>query len=293
MKSSTKLLLGSVAVSALMLTGGNAVAQLTGIAATKHNLGASNDRTDENRSNVADLCVFCHTPHGSDTSASAPLWNRKLPTAAEADALYTTYDSLGTSTLDGNILTVGSVSLACLSCHDGTQALDTVLNAPGSGAFNANGARIQVGGVDATWTGSPRVTLTGADAGKLVPGVISNLGTDLSNDHPVGIIYGGFSRGNDTQGNPILIDADFKVPQSGTIGSGATVWWVDTGDTGTGTREKTDMQLYTRGTPQTPTGTLNEPYVECASCHDPHVTNATFLRIPNNASAVCLACHTK
>jgi hypothetical protein len=42
--------------------------------------------------------------------------------------------------------------------------------------------------------------------------------------------------------------------------------------------------------------------VECASCHDPHgvpsagpgsVFNATFLRVTNTGSAVCLSCHTK
>ena len=31
----------------------------------------------------------------------------------------------------------------------------------------------------------------------------------------------------------------------------------------------------------------------CASCHDPHTTNTTFLRIENDNSDVCLACHTK
>ncbi len=288
MKPTFRLILGGAAVTALLLTGGSALAQISN---TKHNLGTGNTRADENRSNVADLCVFCHTPHGADTGASAPLWNRNLNDTP--DTTYQTYDQLGTSTLDGNVLSVGSVSLACLSCHDGTQALDTVLNAPGSGGFNANGARILVGGAPATWQG-PRVITDPAspDAGKLAPGVISNLGTDLTNDHPVGIIYGGFSRGNDIAGNPILIDPDFKTPSSSTIGSGATVWWVDTDATG-GTREKTDMQLYTRATPQTGGGTLNEPYVECASCHDPHIDRATFLRIDNTASAVCLACHTK
>jgi predicted CXXCH cytochrome family protein len=33
--------------------------------------------------------------------------------------------------------------------------------------------------------------------------------------------------------------------------------------------------------------------VECATCHNPHTLNATFLRIQNGASALCLTCHTK
>lgn len=54
------------------------------------------------------------------------------------------------------------------------------------------------------------------------------------------------------------------------------------------------MILYTRAAAGGYTGqTENEPFVECASCHDPHTANATFLRIPNSGSAVCLACHVK
>ena len=72
------------------------------------------------------------------------------------------------------------------------------------------------------------------------------------------------------------------------------VWWVDTEATPNGTRQKTDMVLYTRAAAGGYTGqTENEPFVECASCHDPHTSNATFLRIPNTGSAVCLACHVK
>ncbi|NOY62352.1 MAG: cytochrome c3 family protein, partial [Gammaproteobacteria bacterium] len=37
-----------------------------------------------------------------------------------------------------------------------------------------------------------------------------------------------------------------------------------------------------------------QPYVECASCHDPHVDyNPTFLRIDPSGSRVCLTCHAK
>ena len=54
-------------------------------------------------------------------------------------------------------------------------------------------------------------------------------------------------------------------------------------------RNKTDMILYTRAASAGYTGQTNpEPFVECASCHDPHSTNTTFLRIANSGSAVCL-----
>ena len=75
--------------------------------------------------------------------------------------------------------------------------------------------------------------------------------------------------------------------------NGTTVWWVDSElPTGDGSRQKTDMLLYTRSVTGIDGG-VAQPFVECASCHDPHVNNPTFLRTTNDGSAVCRACHTK
>ena len=41
---------------------------------------------------------------------------------------------------------------------------------------------------------------------------------------------------------------------------------------------------------------VDEPFVECATCHDPHRgsgTNPAFMRLSNTDSDVCLACHVK
>lgn len=247
------------------------------IAGTKHNLGTSPGGTGVNKfSGTAEICVFCHTPHGADTSAAVPLWNRTLPTAST----FTTYDSLGTSSLDGKVAPVGSVSIACLSCHDGVTSMSAVINAPGSGL-----------GGDATWTAG---TWSGANQtnGAIAAGLITNIGKDLKNDHPIGIQYGG---GGLSVSAPTgtLKDPDFKMPTSQDI-NGTKVWWVDTEATVNNTRNKTDMLLYTRAATAGYTGqTEAEPFVECASCHDPHTTNTTFLRISNAGSAVCLACHVK
>ena len=247
------------------------------IATTKHNLGTSPGGTGVNKfSGTAEICVFCHTPHGADTSAAVPLWNRTLP----APASFTTYDSLGTSTLDGKIAPVGSVSIACLFCHDGVTSMSAVINAPGSGT--AGDAAWQAG----TWTGANQT------GGKISAGLITNIGTDLKNDHPIGIQYGGGGLKNSTP-TAATTDPDFKVASTSVIGANR-VWWVDTEAAPNGTRQKTDMILYTRAAAGGYTGqTENEPFVECASCHDPHTANATFLRIPNSGSAVCLACHVK
>jgi predicted CXXCH cytochrome family protein len=250
-----------------------AVAQ---IANTKHNLGTSAGGTGVNQfSGTAEICVFCHTPHGADTSAVVPLWNRTLPAATS----FTTYDSLGTSSLDGKTAAVGSVSIACLSCHDGVTSMSAVINAPGSGT--TGDAAWQAG----SWSGANQT------GGAIGAGLITNIGKDLQNDHPIGIQYGG---GGITLASPTATttDPDFKAPQNATL-NGSRVWWVDTEATPNSTRQKTDMVLYTRAAGSYTGQTDAEPFVECASCHDPHTTNQTFLRISNAGSAVCLACHVK
>ncbi|ROR32923.1 cytochrome c3 family protein [Inmirania thermothiophila] len=257
--------------AALAVAGG----AFAGIAGSKHDFTASNGRSGTNAQFIpgGEICVFCHTPHGSDTGASAPLWNRVL----DHGQTYTTYDSLGTSTLDGQVLTVGSVSLACLSCHDGTQAMDAVINKPGSGGYSASGDEI---------SGTSITTMAGTP--------LPMLGTDLTNDHPVGVAYAGGGcegkTGTGTCTSADFNDKDFNTAQFNTV-NGRTVFWVDTSSGTTGAREKTDMVLYTR------TFTAGDgPSVECASCHDPHNDGSSpvqFLRINNTGSAVCLACHNK
>jgi predicted CXXCH cytochrome family protein len=275
--------IASVSALLLGLLGLNQSA-LAGIANTKHNLGTGAP-AGQNRvtAGTDEICVFCHTPHAADTSAPVPLWNKALPSGAG----YTTYASLNSSTIDGAILSVGSVSLACLSCHDGTQAMDNIINAPGSGGYDATGGG--AGGLAYTWdTSTGRVNAQGVMQN--ASNTLAMLGTDLSNDHPIGIQYCGGGP-NATNATAACRDTDFKGSgtglQNATINTNL-VWWVDTAAGTAGQRDKTDMILYTRSFSGT-----NGPSVECASCHDPHSENSTFLRIANTGSAVCLACHVK
>ena len=234
------------------------------VATTKHNLGSTGTLAPAVNAGTAEVCVFCHTPHGSATGAAVPLWNKNLPSGP-----FTTYDSLNSASLEGEIVGVGSVSIACLSCHDGSQAMDSMLNEPGSGADNAFAQTI-----------GAMTDLTNG---------IAMLGTDLSNDHPVGVQYGGGGQAAGGAEAAALADPDFKATEN-TVLNTTTVWWVDTEATPSQTREKTDMILYTR---TDGAGGLQEPFVECASCHDPHTATPLFLRTSNDGSAVCLACHTK
>lgn len=247
-----------------------------GIFNTKHNLGSTGLNASSNFSGTKEICVFCHTPHGGDGAVAAPLWNRYT-----SPGTFQTYDQSGSNTLDAHIEPVGSVSIACLSCHDGTQAMDTLINQPGSGsevkAFS-NGV----------WSG-----LAARNNGRLDVRVITNLGKDLTNDHPIGVQYagGGYSESNPAGGG---VDRDF-MPAESKIEGTTRVWWVNnTSEGDTNDFDKVDMKLYTRvGTAGVNAGEP-QPYVECASCHDPHVDkNPTFLRRNPAGSAVCLTCHNK
>lgn len=278
-KQHGKSLLAVIAITAGMIFATGPAS--AGIALTKHNLSSGGPGPNTFGGTEA-ICVFCHTPHGADISAAVPLWNRVL----SAPSSYTTYDSLGTSTLDGEVAPVGSVSIACLSCHDGTQAMNVMINAPTSPtSYGYNPAGALLAG---SWTG-PASTASPVGSLNYATASIVNIGTDLTNDHPIGIQYGG---GGVDSTNPTgtTADPDFNTVQYAVINS-KDIWWVDTAIGTGGSRDKTDIQLYTRSDF---TGANPEPSVECASCHNPHTSdNPTFLRIANTGSAVCLACHVK
>jgi hypothetical protein len=243
---------------------------LAGIANTKHNLGGTGSFNFTTA--TTEICVFCHTPHGADSSAAVPLWNRTLSTAS-----YNTYASLGTSTLDAASTAVGSVSLACLSCHDGTQAMNTVINDPGSGNPNHD-----VGSGSGT---GPHGWVEFSQMDQ-VSGEMIYIGTDLRNDHPISIEYAGGLSGALARN---ARDTDFHTTNDVTVASGTTVWYIEAD--GTSGKSKHDLPLYNR----TSGSLAGQPLVECATCHDPHTQNTTFLRHNqgNNGSATCLTCHVK
>ena len=279
-----KILKPSLAALALALVSGASFAQ-TGISATPHNLTSTGPAGANKQSTTEQICVFCHTPHAANTAVSAPLWNKNNPATS-----YSVYSTANSSTIDGNVLAVGSVSAACLSCHDGTQAMDNIINAPGSGGYAATGGGAD--GLGYAWTGS-RVDPTGkmTNAG----GFIANLGADLTNDHPIGIQYcGGGLTGSGNTVNGTCNDLDFVRPVTRSINN-TQVFWVDT--TNNRTRSKNDIILYTR----TFTGGATGPSVECASCHDPHTAagapggaaDVNFMRVTTAGSKICLACHVK
>ncbi len=122
------------------------------ILASKHDLSASGPGTIKATAE-SDVCGFCHTPHRG--TGETPLWNHAMSTAS-----YIPYSS---STIRATIGQPTGSSKLCLSCHDGTVALGMV-------ASRASAIQMQ-GGVTTMPPG---------------PG---NLGTDLSDDHPISFRY--------------------------------------------------------------------------------------------------------
>lgn len=98
------------------------------------------------------MCVFCHASHHA---GKAPLWNH--------NASAVTYIPYASSTMKAHPGQPTGASKLCLSCHDGTVALGSLKSRK-----------------------SP-VNLKGG-AGKMPKGH-ANLGTDLSDDHPISFPY--------------------------------------------------------------------------------------------------------
>ena len=138
---------------ALLLAGCCALSSVsqaqTQVAHTKHNLTPSGPGKIKTTA-PAGLCVFCHTPHNAKPSIG--MWNHELSGA--------TYQIYASSTLKASLNQPTGSSLLCLSCHDGTVALETLRQTPKG----------------------PPLALSVLTGGSV-------LGTDLSRDHPISFTY--------------------------------------------------------------------------------------------------------
>ena len=268
------------------------------IANTRHNMtqstiGGGAEKMDPYRNDYGEVCVYCHTPHRASTVVNVPLWNRTINTGS-----YLTYDTLGTSSLNSNVSQPGINSLACLSCHDGTLAVDSIINMPGVGRYQKSQEIVQDNGFLNQWTNPSGADATkhqglnalneaagclschSADAGSDGEGATDfqafAIGTDLTNDHPVGVDLPANDPGS-----------SFNQP---TRVSPRISWFDNDGDNNP---DKDEIRFYDTGA---------GPRVECGSCHDPHgvsptgpggLFNPSFLRVSNQDDEVCLTCHNK
>lgn len=254
---------------------------------TLHNLSTSNPVAGVNiaagANPTTEVCVFCHTPHGSaaNPGGAAPLWNRAIP----AGSAYTAYTSPTFDTTPSNA--PAGVSLACLSCHDGVIALDAFINAPGSGGFRgldnatttnaiAEGATSDFLDVDNSMSDTSRDT-TGGKNYEAMTGAkpFPNLTRDLRDDHPISMplqATGGDPQFDDVSvttvvGNVVLIARTNKLSPAD---------------------RRDALRLYppSGGSALDVTNGYRVNWVECASCHNPHAPRPEFLRLPNHTSSI-------
>ncbi len=274
-------------------TAGQSAAQAPAkVRETRHNLSSTN-RTRQLTSNntstseltvtataTSEVCVFCHTPHGATTNPGTPLWNRNL-----SGATYTPYSSssLQATDIDVTAAALAAPSKLCLSCHDGSIALGTVANVPGSGmgssAIALSNANPGTGG--ALVGSMPH----GRGQANDNHGFTRRLGSDLRNDHPISFTF---------DSTLALADGELRPPPGPTISGRPLI----------GNR--------VAGSPK-PHFPLVSGKVQCTTCHDPHKQTQKFLNTnrmvrvaPDTAQTsytdwtfdidgdqICVACHTR
>lgn len=284
-----KKLVSSTGIFLLLILGQSMAAPLpmpkdriSDISNTKHNFSAT-ELSSANRTLMATtesrICVFCHTPHNATNPSfqQAPLWNRALGGATS----YTMYNSTSSDVLVSGAQP-GFSSKLCLSCHDGTLAIGEVgvLNGKSNGIIDMRG----------TGPGGKMAEGKGVNTG-FTSQLGGASGVDLTNDHPIGILYN----------SPLaLADGELADPANTNL-----------------------IVARNRGTKQpvvpleptiklAPGQILKEGLVECVTCHDPHIRstkpneNIKFLRLHRfqeqtpidapfdlNRDIGCIACHTK
>jgi len=266
------------------------------ISITKHNLSSSGLGTTQSTTE-SEVCVFCHTPHGSNptgTAIAAPLWNRNLD--YQNSTGYVLYDNTWSFSFEGTLNDPSKptgYSRLCLSCHDGTIAIGSVVNKPGSGGFPGS-PEFYAPTTDALGIGT-MATQPGAIGSGVLSGDTRVLGTNLQNDHPISFLF-------DTT-LATITDTELVDPGPPPATLNAVTPLAPAGGYRTGVKRY--------GNTANPLIFQN---VQCTSCHNPHaVTYPKFLRasrfqdasesgfLPNNGGGptpatgqiICLYCHSK
>lgn len=205
----------------------------------------------------SEICVFCHTPSATSTPPqSSPAWQQSMP----ANHSFVLYDDIGRAQY-ADKASVGSQSIACLSCHDAAQAFSVTSALTFDHPF-----------------------------GVPYRGYLKEMG---QLHHPSGKEKDR-KNGEDEEVGPPKVSAkrlvaldQFRIPNRGVVDD-RTVWWVSSsGDSAQ--RTSSDLPLYARFDENE----QEVPYIECTSCHNPHSANPLFLRVNNAGSKLCLTCHDK
>lgn len=229
-------------------------AQSTSVVSSPHNLSTLGPGTVR-AATEEQVCIFCHTPHNA--TPVQPLWNRDVPSVG-----YTVYTSNSLQATPGQ--PTGSSKL-CLSCHDGTIAL---------GSVRSRNQPIAMAGGMTT----------------LPPGA-SNLGTDLSDDHPISFRYDQTLATKNTKiVAPAGLSASLKLDPNSEM---QCTTCHDAHNNANGSflvMSNSNSQLCRSC--HLNTDTTVSGHLECASCHQPHsAPSGPYLLKGKTVSQTCLPCH--
>nr|MDP2191902.1 cytochrome c3 family protein [Rhodoferax sp.] len=265
------IVLGLVLVAAIAQAQIAATNKIPDVRGTKHNLSAAPDGSATpsggtvpvravKATSETQVCVFCHTPHGATTGIVAPLWNRTLSTQ--------TYTPYASSSMEADAAELaaapGGGSKLCLSCHDGTMAIDKV--------NVLNGAT----GVTIPMTTASPVKMP---SGSATTGFTRNLGVNLSADHPISFTYSSTIAG---------YDGELRSPDGALVGNrvaGATPPKMPL--------ENGQMQCATCHDPHLRDKTTSNGNAKFLRMNRFQVTQPTGGAFSPAGDIICLACHDK
>lgn len=254
MKRINLAVLGLAAAALLALPAMSRAANSVGIENSPHDF--STNATFQPWNSRHGVCSACHSAHETDDAQIVPLWNHKTTTAS-----FTPYSS---PTLNASVGAPNGKSLACLSCHDGTVAINE-----------------GIGGLG----GSAPIMM-----GTIAPSAVK--GPDLHNTHPISFVY-----------DAALATADgaLEDPTTYKIGDAKTRLTVQTAPVPT-TWPAGSISIVGKTIDQALLDGNHR--VQCTSCHDVHrmvgsapgsgiLVKISGTDADNRGSTICRTCHVK
>jgi predicted CXXCH cytochrome family protein len=186
------IVIAAQAASGGVITGSHH--DLSAVSAGRKHAGTDYNDYDE-------VCIYCHTPHGA--LPAVPLWNRDIYQGS-----YTLYNS---QTLDATLEqpSLTGVSRMCLSCHDGTIAIDALVNEPNKSFAVAPN---HMGMATAGQVGGTPDKCSDCHVGDAVARSFAT--TNISNHHPVSFPYTDGLAG---------VDGNLETPSDTPSGLGSTI----------------------------------------------------------------------
>jgi len=166
----TALAIAATLAFGVFVLGSRSVEAAGTVVGSRHDLRASGGGTATGNG-LTEVCVVCHTPHqATAANAQDPLWNH-TGTATAAFGVYASATLNATpAEIGGAAMGAQSVSMLCMSCHDGTVSVLSMYNPPNSGTPTVTAVATRINA-----------------AGQIISN--ANMGISMRDDHPVNFTY--------------------------------------------------------------------------------------------------------